>query len=126
MTQYLYIIANADGSKSLDLAKVRGAIQTMPWIIDWIENTDESSDYIFECRLDAGPDWHPVSVNVNKSLKSIVIGAYCDRGLEAAHWLQENYDDELFAFSEESLPTIVRLTESRGIRYLEQQLHLRD
>jgi hypothetical protein len=123
--QFMWVMPDPAGNATFDRHRIREAVRALPWVRAWREPADESDFPAFECELDAGGRLHPVPVRMHKDFTCLVIGSYCDRGLEAALAIRDSYGSDLYAFSEECLPETVPLGGIRTVAELEQRLKIR-
>jgi hypothetical protein len=128
MMQKLFLIADSEGSKAFDASKLRKAIEALTGATGFREGKEsiDPENVLLEIELETGEDGViPIPISVSKNLGSVSVGAYHDKGLNAALEIQRRYGEEVFAFSEESSPHVVPLSTIKSPQELAQSLKLR-
>src|SRR5262249_5476299 len=112
MMQKIFLLLNNEGTTTFDASRLREILRRLPHVTICREGHDPStSNTLLECELRTDNDKDvPVTIEVPTDLRHLTIGAYSNVGLEAAINIQREYGDEIYAFSEESLPDSVQLS----------------
>ena len=98
----IFLFRDPKNETVFELSRLRSAIQGLDGINNWrsVEKATLTDDILFECEL-MSKSRASVPIKVCKDPIHVCIDAFNGRGLQAALDIQQQYGEEIFAFSSE-------------------------